>query len=89
MLNSSNLTCICQDNVKYWERIQNAQNYLSNGNCKLHVCYHVSGVWSDPDLQDLIPDSFDYICTRISQSETQQYLVRPDVGVYVMVSRVK
>ncbi|XP_077993242.1 kinesin-like protein KIF3B [Glandiceps talaboti] len=46
--------------------------------------FTMEGVWSDPDLQDLIPDSFDYICTRISQSENQQYLVRPDVGVYVM-----
>ena len=42
----------------------------------LHVWYHDSGVWSDPDLRDLIPDSFDHICTHISQSENPQYLVR-------------
>ncbi|XP_077983981.1 kinesin-like protein KIF3B [Glandiceps talaboti] len=38
--------------------------------------FTMEGVWSDPDLQDLIPDSFDYICTYISRSENRQYLVR-------------
>ncbi|XP_077998255.1 kinesin-like protein KIF3B [Glandiceps talaboti] len=38
--------------------------------------FTMEGVWSDPDLRDLIPDSFDHICTHISQSENQQYLVR-------------
>ncbi|XP_077986259.1 kinesin-like protein KIF3B [Glandiceps talaboti] len=48
----------------------------SYGQIGMGKTFTMEGVWSDPDLRDLIPDSFDHKCTHISQSENPQYLVR-------------